>query len=555
LPAGLRVGEAEPLAANPTSVILSPLFPSRVAHVFWRPRTTMSFSSSRGIECLLLGTLACLLLAASAASPGSSTSFASLAAAVAQEEDQWANLRSADVLTGDDDVCSGSEISVHLLQRKGAHLAASATASASSAQLPLPAGKAPIAAGGARSSVAEAHVHRPSASAASRVAAAVVADELVGQLPAVAVSFMQERIQHASTVGLSHMVHDALFGTFAAQGATVMTSLTAIMLLARCGLLCREKRKVHAEGKDLQDPLDADGECSAGGSKADGLSSLAPAAADAAAAAAAAVLAGVLPPCISPDGSSSAALSPSTAAAAGAAPAGLENLWLCPELVVPRRAKCVIAVPALPPAPRPEAALATPTVARVVTDRVGQPLFRTCVARLPGQRGAAAGAGTEVGHTEQLTIARHDGTCLAECHLHLPAGRDSRKLVECNILQRDGTVFACLKNEKVQVSWLKRVMGRKHTAPEPKDAFNFVSATSPAAWRLSVQGNFAERSLQLVDGMGRNLAAVERSTAFAFDTRGQEFYRLETGSDLDTDMGLVTIVLLAVDRVLSTYSS
>mmetsp|Transcript_115860 Transcript_115860/g.300355 ORF Transcript_115860/g.300355 Transcript_115860/m.300355 type:complete len:531 (+) Transcript_115860:110-1702(+) len=509
-----------------------------------------------------------------------------VAVRIATAEESPTRVRVSPALLSGDDSCIGSGCGVHLLQRKSAHLAAAAAKRRGAATAAVTgdsinskamgvadteglskeefmevsgpdAGKVVTSAAGSSASL-DARAHRPSGVQASRVAAAVVADELVGELPAVAVSFMQERIQHVSAV-FPRGVHEALLGTAAAQTATALTSLTAIVLLARCVLLCREKRRVHVEANDFQHPLDASTTGST--TKSDDLCPLAPLAAAKAAAAAAVAAAAAFPArSLLPESSmgtpSSAGGGSSGSAAATDAPGDASQAWLCPELLVPKRSRCIIAVPILPPAPRPEAALATPTVARVVTDRVGQPLFRTCVSRLPKRQDVLEGEGAETGHTEQLTIARHDGTCLAECHLHLPDGPASRKRVECNILQRDGQVFACLRQEHAKVSWISQVLRMKHhAAPESTEAFNFVSAASPAAWQLRVQGNPAERKVNMVDGMGRTLATVDRSTSFGFDTRGQEFYRVETNSELDTDLGLVTLVLLAMDRVLTTCSS
>jgi len=346
---------------------------------------------------------------------------------------------------------------------------------------------------------------RQQRSSAASVASAVAADEQAQGLPT-AVSFVQEGIQRA-TVAFPHEVHEALLGTLATPGAIGMASFSFLLILglARCMFHSREKEHRPMETKDSQNPLPVDAWC---------INS------------------------VGPNGGSAG----TPGVTSGLQPAEEDFLWLCPELLVPKNSKCVIMVPSLTSA-RPHAASASFTV----SDKMGQPLFRgglSCAAR------AESGAGTTGAQLEQLTLTRHDGTSLASCQLELPEAAAPKQAVACRVLHRAGEPFASLKRECGQASWLSQVMNRT-PGGDSSGSFIFASA-APGAWQLRVQGNFIERRLSFVDGNSRVVAAVERCRAPSFGQGAQECHRVEVGGELDTDLGLVTIILLAVDRMLGS---
>jgi len=220
--------------------------------------------------------------------------------------------------------------------------------------------------------------------------------------------------------------------------------------------------------------------------------------------------------------------------------------WLCPELVVPKDSKCTIAVPPLGP---PSNGYAMSSVG--ITDKLGQPLFNASL--LPTPAAAESDASNAMpSMLEHILVTRQDGTALATCELHLPS--DCAHIREqCRILQSDGQLFAWLKctscRESRQASWIFRKRDRNPAAELIQQRFVFTSS-DPSAWKIQVQGDLVEGKLSITDGANRSLANVTRSSSFAFNTDGRELYRIDVGGERDTDLGLITAVLLIVDRIL-----
>jgi len=153
---------------------------------------------------------------------------------------------------------------------------------------------------------------------------------------------------------------------------------------------------------------------------------------------------------------------------------------------------------------------------------------------------------------EHILVTRQDGTALATCELYLPS--DCAHIREqCRILQSDGQLFAWLKctscRESRQASWIFRKRDRNPAAELIQQRFVFTSS-DPSAWKIQVQGDLVEGKLSITDGANRSLANVTRSSSFAFNTDGRELYRIDVGGERDTDLGLITAVLLIVDRIL-----
>jgi len=210
---------------------------------------------------------------------------------------------------------------------------------------------------------------------------------------------------------------------------------------------------------------------------------------------------------------------------------------------VPQRSKCTVAVPVVAGL-RLDGAPAT----FMVIDKMGQPLFKASAVRLPRDPDAEAApkfGQVADGFVEQISITRQDGTALACCQWAVTQAGAARQ-PECRLVQRDGLLFARMRRDRRQVPWLSRLLRRA-----PRDATSGIvfDSASPGAWQLRLQGNINDSKFCFVDGASRVLAAVERGHGVSVEQRGQEFYRLEVGSEADVDLGLVTIVLLTADRL------
>lgn len=298
-----------------------------------------------------------------------------------------------------------------------------------------------------------------------------------------AVSFMQEGLERVS-VSLPGEVHEALFGALVLPIAMILVFLTGAVAVGRC-LLWKFGHQGQAEGTGAQLAL--------GSRRARGADTL-----------------------------------PLSSASGGNSPPGCQH-WLCPELIVPRNSRCIVVVPLLSTS-RTDSC----SVSALVTDKVGQPLFKVSMTR----------TSSIAGHTEQLAITRQDGTPLAGCVLTLPqAGAKS-----CRILHPSGQAFATMRRDSGQVSWLSRLLRR--ATGEASANLSFVPEP-PHNWQLQVQGSLTERRFRLLDGGARAVASAELSSSSAFGQCRQDCFRVEVLSELDADLGLVTLVVLAADRVLS----
>mmetsp|Transcript_89230 Transcript_89230/g.207632 ORF Transcript_89230/g.207632 Transcript_89230/m.207632 type:complete len:238 (+) Transcript_89230:180-893(+) len=217
--------------------------------------------------------------------------------------------------------------------------------------------------------------------------------------------------------------------------------------------------------------------------------------------------------------------------------------WLCPELLVPQHSKCVVAVPVVA-----AVSLTAAPTSFMVIDKMGQALFKASALQLP-KEAADVGVGAEL--VEHLHLTRHDGTSLATCQWRSPGVVG--QFPECKIFQRDGLLFATLKRDSGQVSWLSPLL-RKAPKGGLAKSFAFASA-SPGAWHLRVEGNVADSKFRFTDSESRTMATIERGQNLGFQQGGQEFFRVEVGSEVDTDLGLVTMVLLVLDRMLGSKAN
>lgn len=347
-----------------------------------------------------------------------------------------------------------------------------------------------------------------SAGQARSKALSVAASEAAEDLQTEAVSFVQENLVRA-TVILPHEVNEAIFGPLAMPVALALVSITGLVLIVRCMISGEGKSpEKKAKAADEDRSLAIDTWCTNSVSAEGGSAGLQ----------------------LTVDGC---------------------GRLLCPELLVPSKSQCVIAVPQLL-ALRPDAGAKT----FMVADKVGQPLFK---ARFSSTAGAADAA-----RSEQVILTRQDGTRLALCQLTLPQGAGGRKQAECIIQGRQGQLFANLRRDIRQASWLSRTLKRAPAEPVGGNGLFIFDTCGPtgackspkggAAWQVRVQGSATEQKLLILDGAGRSMAMASRGASVGFDTGGRDFYRVEVGGALDTDLGLVTMTLLAVDRLLSAYA-
>mmetsp|Transcript_52102 Transcript_52102/g.93371 ORF Transcript_52102/g.93371 Transcript_52102/m.93371 type:complete len:641 (+) Transcript_52102:122-2044(+) len=200
------------------------------------------------------------------------------------------------------------------------------------------------------------------------------------------------------------------------------------------------------------------------------------------------------------------------------------DAWLCQELIVPRKSRCSISVPRLG---LEEGALRS----ALVTDKMGQPLFKASLAAI--QAPSKAGA-------EQLTLSRQDGTVLVSCSLVLPTGKSRGR---CDIMRRDGSLFASLDWHEQRVTWLSWLSVRKRNEPS---AFVLKGAEAKA-WHFRVVDEVAGgRERHLLDELRRPVARASLS-----ESETAHILQIEVSSERTADLGLVLATLLAVDRLAS----
>lgn len=213
--------------------------------------------------------------------------------------------------------------------------------------------------------------------------------------------------------------------------------------------------------------------------------------------------------------------------------------WLCPELVVPKSGRCQVHFPALR-----EMSFESGSPSFPVMDKLGQPLLRASLLRLaepdPRRKDVLA--------RELLSLTRHDGTVLATCRMtRFKAQSGSR--VECEILQRDGKLFASLATANCSWTWMARFFPQR-VAPTSASEIELVfQSASPGLWSLRVQSSCTTRSpsLTVLDQEGRLVAAADRGAGGP--QRALDLFRAEVSNQVETDLGLITTVLLSSDRL------
>jgi len=218
---------------------------------------------------------------------------------------------------------------------------------------------------------------------------------------------------------------------------------------------------------------------------------------------------------------------------------------LCPELFVPRGSTCTIAIPVTPTGGKAMSA------SFGITDKLGQPLFGVSLLR------TSTKPEQDMKETflEHLVLTAQDGAVLATCQLRLPRSGESKDKAQCHILQRDGRIFAWLKmdssRESSQGSWLFRTAEK--SAPESTAETLVFAVDEPKFGRIKLQGDFAERTLIIVDSSNQMLASIDRSSKQAFDTGGRSYYKAEVGNEnCDTDLCLIASLVLVTDRLLAS---
>ncbi|CAE8656276.1 unnamed protein product [Polarella glacialis] len=335
----------------------------------------------------------------------------------------------------------------------------------------------------------------PPAERSKAVASAVFADESAEAEAVAGISFVQEGIERA-TGAFPEDMHKAFFGPMATPVALTLMLLTVLMLMIRCSALVREKREQHAaRAAEQSGSLPVDAWCISSHSSPANLDGLVP-----------------------------------------RDQMAQDGRWLCPELVVPRNSKCIINAPRL-------GAEGLATQNALVTDKMGQLLFtasHSCVE--PGE------LKTDNDIDEKLSLTRQDGTVLVTCHLVLPKGAGGRKRARCYVLQRDGGLFATLGWDDGRITWLSRITRRASDKPSA-----FVLAPASGAWQLRVleSNNSVGGHFSVVDQLSRPVAGAELGRPESSDFGGcnRNFFRVEVNSLCNTDLGLVTAVILAADRL------
>jgi len=199
-----------------------------------------------------------------------------------------------------------------------------------------------------------------------------------------------------------------------------------------------------------------------------------------------------------------------------------DDAFLCQELIVPMRSKCSISVPRLG---LEEGALRS----ALVTDKMGQSLFKASLSVADQE------------HAEQLMLMRQDGTVLATCSLALPLGKSRGR---CDIMRRDGSLFASLDWHERRVTWFSWFSA---ASKHDKSAFVLKGAVAKA-WHLRVEDKDAAgvQERWLVDELRRPVARVNAKL---------DALQIEVSSETTADLGLVTATLLAVDRLVSVSSA
>jgi len=185
-----------------------------------------------------------------------------------------------------------------------------------------------------------------------------------------------------------------------------------------------------------------------------------------------------------------------------------DGKWLCQELMVPKRSKCTVTVPRM---------LKEGPSTALVVDKMGQCMFKATA--------EACGQGLK------LKLARQDGVALAACQISFEGGGS------CQVLEGDA-VFASLQWENAQArsSWFQW----------PSAGPGAFVLRNDSGVLLQVAGSLDGRGgLQFQDAFKRSLAQVMLSRA----SGGQEALQVEVWSETATDLGLVVISLLAIDRL------
>jgi len=338
-------------------------------------------------------------------------------------------------------------------------------------------------------------------------AMAAISQESADESHAVALSFLQGSLVHISHEfpARLHRLFLIPFTTASAISyATGLILLTASILACRCVHHLKVRRQIHQDSKDTQKLLSVEADLDSSGE-------------------------GVV--------TRNSILSCSSQALHC-------SQWLCPELIVPSLSKCTIAIPSLAGVNSN-----VTTLSFGITDRLGQPLISASLLRTP----IVPDSNAQPMLLEHLGLTQQDGTVLATCQLRLPQRQDARSHSQCQILKRDGRAFAWLKGQckrdSGRGSWFFRAVEHASSLESGGDAFTFAFADSTSG-RIRVQGDFEKPQFAVVDGMGRMLASVSAGHHFAFDTGARTFYRVDVGGGQDTDLGLVTTLVLAVDRLL-----
>lgn len=360
---------------------------------------------------------------------------------------------------------------------------------------------------------------------AADVAHAVAVDASQA-LPAAAVSFVQKGIQRASRA-LPTEMHQALFGALAMPMALTLASLSVIALLARCMLQLGQKWTHKDQKNEPQSPLAVDAWCISSAELASAV-----------------VMGGGAS---SPARLVGAASAESADAAAHGADVADQSRWLCPELIVPKGTCCVIMLPFLN-----ADCLESGPASFLVTDKLGQPLFRASLARFTSSMSTQVEeqpTGTVT--TELLTLMRQDGTPLATGELSMVQAASSSDcaILDCKVLQRDGQHFAVLRQHVGQVSWLPRIFQSRADRLKAADKAGFIfESARDGAWQLQIQRS-PTGGLAILDGLARPVAAAERTMSFGINKQS-EFYKVEVSGECESDLGLVTAILLLGDRML-----
>eukprot|EP00931_Biecheleriopsis_adriatica_P041256 TRINITY_DN23604_c0_g1_i1.p1 TRINITY_DN23604_c0_g1~~TRINITY_DN23604_c0_g1_i1.p1 ORF type:complete len:677 (+),score=176.49 TRINITY_DN23604_c0_g1_i1:138-2168(+) len=315
--------------------------------------------------------------------------------------------------------------------------------------------------------------------ATKTTAEAVIADlssEVVG-----GVSLMQEGLERA-TVELPKEINQAFLGPLATPVSMLVALVTVLGLMARCMLYQEGKRQRASQETKASSPLPVNAWCIS---------------------------------------------SQEAAAASDAASLQSDGSWLCYELVVPRQSKCTVSTARIVIG---EGGLPWSSV---VTDKLGQPLFRATL------------ADAKDSEAEVLTLSRQDGTVLARCQVTLPKAKGKRHGT-CDILDRCGGLFATLEWDHGKASWFSWLSSSKKREP---GSFILKAAKSTKGWQLRPGSGGDDPLLSILDASRRPVAEVEQSRAGDSGESGLETLRIDVNNSSDTDLGLVTAAVLIADRL------